>query len=144
MGLCRDCRRIHLNTLHYCIIIPGLVCTKLLSFIITMHNFAAFKNKSCIVGHTQISYHLLSLKRTLSSMSYTPHDILSAVCCCYQIMEFFVKTEIKLGCPVVLSQIHCQLFLSVFIFFSKPSKTTKTSPPPQKPLTLAYDGDMDM
>ncbi|KAF7655323.1 hypothetical protein LDENG_00057900 [Lucifuga dentata] len=26
----------------------------------------------------------------------------------------------------------------------KPSKSTKTSPPPQKPLTLAYDGDMDM
>ncbi|XP_024919574.1 thrombospondin type-1 domain-containing protein 7B [Cynoglossus semilaevis] len=26
----------------------------------------------------------------------------------------------------------------------KPSKSTKTSAPPQKPLTLAYDGDMDM
>uniref|UniRef100_A0A665UXM7 Thrombospondin type-1 domain-containing protein 7A n=1 Tax=Echeneis naucrates TaxID=173247 RepID=A0A665UXM7_ECHNA len=38
-------------------------------------------------------------------------------------------------------------FLSVVFLFpppSKPSKITKTSPPPQKPLTLAYDGDMDM
>lgn len=32
-----------------------------------------------------------------------------------------------------------------FSFGSTPSKTTKTScPAPQKPLTLAYDGDMDM
>lgn len=77
-------------------------------------------------------------------MSYTPHNILSAVCHCYQIMEFFVKTEIKFACAA--KQIPCQLFILVFFFFffSKPSKTTKTSPPPQKPLTLAYDGDMDM
>lgn len=80
-------------------------------------------------------------------MSYTPHNILSAACCWYQIMEFFVEAEIKLNCSVLRSQIPCQLFFLVyyfFIFFSKPTKTTKTSPPPQKPLTLAYDGDMDM
>ncbi|KAG8000762.1 Thrombospondin type-1 domain-containing protein 7B [Nibea albiflora] len=37
------------------------------------------------------------------------------------------------------------LFIIALSFLvCKPSKTTKTSPPPQKPLTLAYDGDMDM
>uniref|UniRef100_A0A3B4YAH4 Thrombospondin type-1 domain-containing protein 7A n=1 Tax=Seriola lalandi dorsalis TaxID=1841481 RepID=A0A3B4YAH4_SERLL len=36
------------------------------------------------------------------------------------------------------------LFIIALSFLVKPSKTTKTSPPPQKPLTLAYDGDMDM
>ncbi|KAF0026331.1 hypothetical protein F2P81_021068 [Scophthalmus maximus] len=37
------------------------------------------------------------------------------------------------------------LFIITLSFLvCKPSKTTKTSPPPQKPLTLAYDGDMDM
>uniref|UniRef100_A0A671XNQ9 Thrombospondin type-1 domain-containing protein 7A n=1 Tax=Sparus aurata TaxID=8175 RepID=A0A671XNQ9_SPAAU len=37
------------------------------------------------------------------------------------------------------------LFIIALSFLvCKPTKTTKTSPPPQKPLTLAYDGDMDM
>ncbi|XP_029315244.1 thrombospondin type-1 domain-containing protein 7B isoform X2 [Cottoperca gobio] len=37
------------------------------------------------------------------------------------------------------------LFIIALSFLvCKPSKTTKTSLPPQKPLTLAYDGDMDM
>uniref|UniRef100_A0A3P8SWS5 Thrombospondin type 1 domain containing 7B n=1 Tax=Amphiprion percula TaxID=161767 RepID=A0A3P8SWS5_AMPPE len=36
------------------------------------------------------------------------------------------------------------LFIIALSFLVKPSKTTKASPPPQKPLTLAYDGDMDM
>ncbi|CAB1457541.1 unnamed protein product [Pleuronectes platessa] len=37
------------------------------------------------------------------------------------------------------------LFIVTLTFLvCKPSKTTKTCPPPQKPLTLAYDGDMDM
>uniref|UniRef100_A0A672IR05 Thrombospondin type-1 domain-containing protein 7A n=1 Tax=Salarias fasciatus TaxID=181472 RepID=A0A672IR05_SALFA len=36
-------------------------------------------------------------------------------------------------------------FVCLFLLsFSKPAKTTKMSPPPQKPLTLAYDGDLDM
>lgn len=128
---------------------------------LTTHNFAAFKNKSSIVGHTRcrwvqtehweakkIPNQLLSLNRTLSSLSYTPHNILSAVCCCcYQIIEFFVKSKIKLGCcgtesDTLSAFLSCLCFL-FFFFFSKPSKTTKTSPP-QKPLTLAYDGDMDM
>ncbi|XP_068186329.1 thrombospondin type-1 domain-containing protein 7B [Antennarius striatus] len=37
------------------------------------------------------------------------------------------------------------LFIIALSFLvCKPAKTTKTSAPPQKPLTLAYDGDMDM
>ncbi|XP_056290680.1 thrombospondin type-1 domain-containing protein 7B isoform X1 [Pseudoliparis swirei] len=37
------------------------------------------------------------------------------------------------------------LFIIALSFLvCKPSKSTKTSPPPQKPLTLAYDGDIDM
>ncbi|XP_041663347.1 thrombospondin type-1 domain-containing protein 7B [Cheilinus undulatus] len=37
------------------------------------------------------------------------------------------------------------LFIIALSFLvCSPSKTTKTSPQPQKPLTLAYDGDMDM
>ncbi|XP_047457726.1 thrombospondin type-1 domain-containing protein 7B isoform X2 [Mugil cephalus] len=37
------------------------------------------------------------------------------------------------------------LFIIALSFLvCKPPKTTKTSPPPQKPLTLAYDGDVDM
>ncbi|MED6280936.1 hypothetical protein CHARACLAT_016142 [Characodon lateralis] len=37
------------------------------------------------------------------------------------------------------------LFIIALSFLiCKPSKTSKASPPPQKPLTLAYDGDMDM
>uniref|UniRef100_A0AAQ4R7R8 Thrombospondin type-1 domain-containing protein 7A n=1 Tax=Gasterosteus aculeatus aculeatus TaxID=481459 RepID=A0AAQ4R7R8_GASAC len=43
------------------------------------------------------------------------------------------------------SQTHCHLFLSCLLFIcSKPFQSTKTSPPTQKPLTLAYDGDNDM
>ncbi|XP_040005222.1 thrombospondin type-1 domain-containing protein 7B [Xiphias gladius] len=34
--------------------------------------------------------------------------------------------------------------IAISFLVCKPSKATKTSPPPQKPLTLAYDGDMDM
>lgn len=64
-------------------------------------------------------------------MSYTPHDILSAVCCCYQIMEFFVKTEIKLGCTAVLSQTHCQLFFLVCVYFF-----SVNHPKPQRRLLL--------
>ncbi|XP_047227142.1 thrombospondin type-1 domain-containing protein 7B isoform X3 [Girardinichthys multiradiatus] len=37
------------------------------------------------------------------------------------------------------------LFIIALSFLiCKPSKTSKASPPPQKPLTLAYDGDVDM
>ncbi|CAJ1071311.1 thrombospondin type-1 domain-containing protein 7B [Xyrichtys novacula] len=37
------------------------------------------------------------------------------------------------------------LFIIALSFLvCSPPKTTKTSPPPQKPLTMAYDGDMDM
>ncbi|XP_014851900.1 PREDICTED: thrombospondin type-1 domain-containing protein 7B isoform X1 [Poecilia mexicana] len=37
------------------------------------------------------------------------------------------------------------LFIVTLSFLiCKPSKTSKASPPPQKPLTLAYDGDVDM
>ncbi|XP_029967914.1 thrombospondin type-1 domain-containing protein 7B isoform X2 [Salarias fasciatus] len=38
--------------------------------------------------------------------------------------------------------ILCIIALSFLV--CKPAKTTKMSPPPQKPLTLAYDGDLDM
>lgn len=31
VGLCRDCRRIHRDTLHYCIVLPGLVSFTILS-----------------------------------------------------------------------------------------------------------------
>ncbi|XP_015252845.1 PREDICTED: thrombospondin type-1 domain-containing protein 7B, partial [Cyprinodon variegatus] len=34
--------------------------------------------------------------------------------------------------------------ITVSFLICKPSKTSKASPPPQKPLTLAYDGDVDM
>lgn len=49
-------------------------------------------------------------------MSYMPHSIVSAVCSCYQIMELFVTTAIRSGCPVLPSQIHCQLFFLVYLF----------------------------
>ena len=58
-------------------------------------------------------------------MSYTSHNILSAACCWYQIMEFFVEAEIKLDCSVLRSQIPCQLFFLVcylFIFFFSVSR----------------------
>lgn len=79
VGLCCDCCRIHLNSLHYCINIPALVRTLVI----------------CV-------------------------------------------SSIKNPCKKILKFI-------LFPFCSTPSKTGKTSSPaPQKPLTLAYDGDMDM
>lgn len=52
-----------------------------------------------------------SQNRTLSTMSYIPHNVSSGVCCSYQIMESFVKNEIKLSCCLPLSHM-----LSFFLF----------------------------
>lgn len=92
-----------------------------------MHNF---KNKSAIVGHTQhtklwetkqIPNHLLSLKNTLSSMSYIPCSILSDACSCYQIMGFFVRDWNQVGLPCAAKSDTLSAFLScLFISVSHP------------------------
>lgn len=88
----------------------------------------------------------LSLDRTLPSMSYSLLYTLSAVLLLSD-NGILCKDWNQVGLPCATKPHELLAFLSClsfFFFLSKPSKTTKTSPPPQKPLTLAYDGDMDM
>lgn len=71
----------------------------------------------------------------MSSMSCLPAHIFSAVHCCYHIKDSNTLSDF----------LTCLFFFFFFTLSSTPSKSTKTScPPPQKPLTLDYDGDMDM
>lgn len=96
-------------------------------------HFAIFKNKSSIVGDTYCRWEQTEHgeeAKQIPEMNLVKYEMYAS--------QYFL-------CHVLLlsdNGVRCSYLL---FFFSMPSKTTKTSsPPPQKPLTLAYDGDMDM
>lgn len=61
-------------------------------------------------------------------------------CCCHLVVKC---RNTKEGSSWYL-KFYWSLFFSPSLHASKPSKQSKSASPPQKPLTLAYDGDVDM